>query len=694
MSGCTARAATWRTGLRSSNWPCLPTGPPARSGGPTSTGCCSLRLPIRCSRRCAARCFAGPTWPGRNARPFAFGCSRFGAVVTRNTRTVKVRLFQRLPGPGRVPTPGATTDRRIASAARSRSRKRPEIRSRSAARRHLTPKPAEKTPPRVPTRPAQRPRSALHSSLLRRKLPETTASRPQKNQNPRLREICGLALDALEQALYARVVDPHDALVHHGDRGSQYLSIRYTERLAEAGIEQSVGSVGDSYDNALAESIIGLYKTEVIRHRGPWRSLEAGGVRNPRVGRLVQTTAGSSSRSETDLRPRPKRRTIAKLSTRRWPRDSHTKQSPEFPARFTHPSGGGGNVEGPYRPPRLPDPAERAGERLERVGPPACGAATVPEPRPLALAARVLRRSGLRPAGKEVARLRGRAEDAAGDGPREAERCRVANGEEARIVGRRRSGAARSREHEVAVEGRVRRGPPPARSRRAPRSPSGVAWACVRLMFVATTAMVVFAPGASASCLPPKVASTAGARSAMPAPPNSSPIANGAAQNSRLPGTVTDPTGFAATSAPTMDPASEVEGRGTEPALEARGGRPRPRPPPSRARSPAPHPRTPAGRGPGTDSPSTSCRRRSEGRRGSRRGRPGPAPRPTGEAAAGRHQCVRDPRRGVEPEDGAAGEGERIHLLHEPVRCEEVRLPRARRAPHDVHGGHERFPPR
>ena len=81
-----------------------------------------------------------------------------------------------------------------------------------------------------------------------------------------------LALDALEQALYARVVDPRDALVHH--RGSQYLSIRYTERLAEAGIEQSVGSVGDSYDNALAESIIGLYKAEVIRPRGPWRGLE------------------------------------------------------------------------------------------------------------------------------------------------------------------------------------------------------------------------------------------------------------------------------------------------------------------------------------------------------------------------------------------------------------------------------------
>ena len=79
-----------------------------------------------------------------------------------------------------------------------------------------------------------------------------------------------LALDALEQALYERSVSPRDGLVHHG---SQYLSIRYTERLAEAGIEQSVGSVGDSY--ALAESIIGLYKTEVIRPRGPWRGLEA-----------------------------------------------------------------------------------------------------------------------------------------------------------------------------------------------------------------------------------------------------------------------------------------------------------------------------------------------------------------------------------------------------------------------------------
>ena len=83
-----------------------------------------------------------------------------------------------------------------------------------------------------------------------------------------------LALDALEQALYDRQVDNAERLVHHSDRGGQYLSIRYTERLAEAGIEPSVGSKGDSYDNALAESVIGLYKTEVIRRRGPWRHLD------------------------------------------------------------------------------------------------------------------------------------------------------------------------------------------------------------------------------------------------------------------------------------------------------------------------------------------------------------------------------------------------------------------------------------
>jgi putative transposase len=82
-----------------------------------------------------------------------------------------------------------------------------------------------------------------------------------------------LALDALEQAICA--CRDIDGLVHHSDRGVQYLSIRYTERLAEAGIEPSVGSVRDSYDNAMAETVIGLYKTEVIYRRGPWRSFEA-----------------------------------------------------------------------------------------------------------------------------------------------------------------------------------------------------------------------------------------------------------------------------------------------------------------------------------------------------------------------------------------------------------------------------------
>jgi putative transposase len=89
-----------------------------------------------------------------------------------------------------------------------------------------------------------------------------------------------LALDALDHALWARQQDhagrPADlaGLVHHSDRGGQYVSIRYTERLAEVGAVASVGSVGDSYDNAAAESLIGLYKTELIRRRGPWRGID------------------------------------------------------------------------------------------------------------------------------------------------------------------------------------------------------------------------------------------------------------------------------------------------------------------------------------------------------------------------------------------------------------------------------------
>jgi putative transposase len=82
-------------------------------------------------------------------------------------------------------------------------------------------------------------------------------------------------LDALEQALYARQPERDSHLIHHSDRGSQYVSIRYSERLAEAGVEPSVGSKGDSYDNALAETINGLYKTELIHRRAPWKTKQA-----------------------------------------------------------------------------------------------------------------------------------------------------------------------------------------------------------------------------------------------------------------------------------------------------------------------------------------------------------------------------------------------------------------------------------
>jgi transposase InsO family protein len=82
-------------------------------------------------------------------------------------------------------------------------------------------------------------------------------------------------LDALEQAIHARTGGALAGLVHHSDRGSQYVAMRYTDRLADAGIAPSVGSRGDAFDNALAESVMALFKTEVIRRQGPWRSLEA-----------------------------------------------------------------------------------------------------------------------------------------------------------------------------------------------------------------------------------------------------------------------------------------------------------------------------------------------------------------------------------------------------------------------------------
>ena len=102
-------------------------------------------------------------------------------------------------------------------------------------------------------------------------------------------------LDALEQAIHARCGTTLPGLVHHSDRGTQYLSMRYTDRLADEGIAPSVGSRGDSYDNALAESVIGLFKTEIIHRRGPWRTLEAVEFATLGMGGLVQypATAGA-----------------------------------------------------------------------------------------------------------------------------------------------------------------------------------------------------------------------------------------------------------------------------------------------------------------------------------------------------------------------------------------------------------------
>lgn len=98
----------------------------------------------------------------------------------------------------------------------------------------------------------------------------------------------GFVLDALEQALYTRQPGPENALIHHSDRGSQYVSIRYSERLAEAGIEPSVGSKGDSYDNALAETINGLYKTELIHRRALLEDKGIRGAGHPGMSILVQ----------------------------------------------------------------------------------------------------------------------------------------------------------------------------------------------------------------------------------------------------------------------------------------------------------------------------------------------------------------------------------------------------------------------
>ena len=133
-------------------------------------------------------------------------------------------------------------------------------------------------------------------------------------------------LDALEQALHERRPLRGGGLVHHSDRGSQYLALRYTERLAEAGIEPSVGSVGDSYDNALAETINGLFKAEVIYRRGPWRSFEA--VEFATLEWVIGSTpAACSNRSATCLPPRPRRATLLTPRCKPWPPDPNQPAS-------------------------------------------------------------------------------------------------------------------------------------------------------------------------------------------------------------------------------------------------------------------------------------------------------------------------------------------------------------------------------
>ncbi|MBB3979880.1 transposase InsO family protein [Rhizobium azooxidifex] len=130
----------------------------------------------------------------------------------------------------------------------------------------------------------------------------------------------GFVLDALDQALHDRRPVHRGGLVHHSDRGSQYVSIRYSERLAEAGIEPSVGSVGDSYDNALAETINGLYKAEVIHRRGHGETSKQWS--SPRSnGSIGSTTAAFWSPSETFRQPRPKTDITPCWTHQPWPRN-------------------------------------------------------------------------------------------------------------------------------------------------------------------------------------------------------------------------------------------------------------------------------------------------------------------------------------------------------------------------------------
>jgi len=148
----------------------------------------------------------------------------------------------------------------------------------------------------------------------------------------------GFVLDALEQAIHARRPSAADGLIHHSDRGVQYLAMNYTQRLAEADLVPSVGSVGDSYDNALAETINGLYKAEVIWRQRSWPPAilaDCIGRRdgNPEMGRLVQQPP-----SVRTHRPHPARRGRSQLlccqGEPRYGRMTQTKPPPENPGRF------------------------------------------------------------------------------------------------------------------------------------------------------------------------------------------------------------------------------------------------------------------------------------------------------------------------------------------------------------------------
>ena len=142
-----------------------------------------------------------------------------------------------------------------------------------------------------------------------------------------------LALDALEMALWARGADHLPDLVHHSDRGVQYLSIRYTERLAEAEAVGSVGSRGDSYDNALAETVNGLYKAELINRQGPGGRSRRSSSRPP-SGSISGTPAGSTRPAATSRRPSSRRPTISAYRRPPRPPETQSPESPRNPVRF------------------------------------------------------------------------------------------------------------------------------------------------------------------------------------------------------------------------------------------------------------------------------------------------------------------------------------------------------------------------